>query len=79
MENFQAYIVILKILQNTCTQNNNFLKMVWTALLSFVKKPSLFGNLTELFAVDKLHITFFKFDGHHVQFDKDRISRQKAK
>lgn len=55
MHDFKDYIDILKILRNMRTRNENFLRLVWTALWSFVKKPSLFDNYNELYEVDKLH------------------------
>lgn len=79
MENFKDYIKILKILRNISTRNQNFLKLVWTALLSFVEKPMLFSNLTELFEVDELHTSMFEISSNYIGFEKDNESRQKAK
>lgn len=78
MENFADYIEILKVLRNVCTQNREFLKLVWNSLLRFVEKPSLFNNSTELFKVDELHTELFKIGSSHVQFEKVERTVQEA-
>lgn len=80
MQNFGDYIEILKILRNMCTKDYNFLKLVWNAFLSFVKKPSLFlDNLEELFEVDELHTILFKLNGPQALLENFKNNRLKAK
>lgn len=59
MENFTDYIKFLKILQNTRTKNVNLLT-IFRTFFTFIRKPSLFNNLTELFAIDELHTSLFQ-------------------
>lgn len=79
MQSFDDYIKILKILRNTCTRNENFSKLVLNAFLRFVKKPSLFNNLEELFEVDELHTTLYRLGNFHTQVGGDQINRGEAK
>lgn len=80
MENFTNYIQILKISKNIHTRNRNFFKLVWTALCSFVKKPSLFNNnLKELFEVDELHTSLLAHCYDQVDYLYNTAERLEAK
>lgn len=75
MKNFSDYIEFLKLGRNTCTQNKAFLQLMSRALLKFVKNPTLFDNLVELFEIEDLHQILFQESSDYINFASDESER----
>lgn len=54
-ENFRNYILCLKVAIDTRAQGDTLLSFLFNKLLEFTRKPKLFLDHQELFAVDNLH------------------------
>lgn len=79
-ENFNDYLMLLKLSQDTCTENaenTELFSRLHIMLLEFVQRPDLFNNFEELFEVDKLHQIQYERISQTFIYERSPTSRKK--
>lgn len=74
-QSFADYIMFLKLARNTRTKDESLVKLLYRSFFRYVKEPSLFKNLTELFEVDALHQNLYERNLQLISFDRDDNAR----